>query len=95
MAVGFPREKGDIDDRAGRLAVKLRDTFGEIERFAELLALGNDAYFADMGWTVEEVATLRGAYTDLYKLAQIYRGGATQGSAYDFRAKAKLLTGVL
>lgn len=95
MAVGFPRTKDDIDQRAGQLAVNLRNVLTDIERFGELLALGSDAYFAGLGYTVEEVATLKQAYTDLYKVTRIYKGQAAQPSAYDFRTHAQHLMGVL
>lgn len=95
MAVGFPREKSDIDQRAGQLAVNLRNILTDIERFGELLALGNEAYFTVMGYTAAEVATLRNAYTDLYKLTRIYKGQQTQATAYDFRTHSQHLMGVL
>ena len=98
MSVGFPISKGDIDNRAGSLAVTLRDDFLRIRQFKAWLDTqpdGNLTGLTPVPYTSGEVATLRSAYVDLDKLAQIYLGLATQGTTYDFQTFAKLVVGVI
>lgn len=97
MSVGYPRSRADIDQRAGTLCVQLRNTFDEIDRFKTFLDATPDVDLeaAPTNYTVTDVAQLKSAFTDLAKLAAIYRGEQTQATPYDFATFAKLLTGVL
>jgi hypothetical protein len=97
MAVGFPKARADVDDRAGSLAVTLRNTFDGIDQFKLFLDSTPDADLtsAPYNYTAGDVAVLKSAYNDLAKLAQIYRGEIEQSPAYDFRTFAHQLTGVL
>jgi len=87
----------DIDQRAGTLAVTLRNAFAEVDRFAAFLATLPDADLeaAPYNYSSTEVAQLKSAFGDLARLARIYRGEEAGGNAYDFQTFAKLLTGVL
>lgn len=95
MAVGYARTKVEVDQRAGQLSINLRNLFTEIKRFGELLSLATDQYFLDMGYTQADVTLLKNAYTDLYRLARVYEGAQTQGTAYDFRTHSQHLMGVM
>jgi hypothetical protein len=95
VSVGFPTNKGDVDSRAGSLAVTVRDDLARIRQFKAWLDTQTDGNLTGLTYTTAEVATLRSAYTDLDKLAQVYLGLATQGTTYDFQTFAKLLTGVV
>jgi len=95
MSVGFSATKADFDAKAGSLALALRQALANIKEFQAVLAATADATLTADGYTSGEVATLKSAYTDLDKLRTIYEGTQTQGSTYDFRQFAKLLTGVV
>lgn len=94
MAVGFPREKRDIDNRAGYLALKLREWCEEVEQFKAVLdTLDEDALVA-LGYTGGEVALLKSAITDLDNLRQVAQGSRVQPAASDFFWFARRLWGV-
>lgn len=95
MAVGFSREKADIDQRAGQLAVNLRNVLTDIERFAGILSLATVQYLVEMGYTEAEANLLRAAYTDLFQLTRVYKGEIPVAQAKDFRTNAQHLMGVL
>lgn len=97
MAVGFPREKRDIDNRAGYLALKLREWCEEVAQFKGVLdTLDEDALVA-LGYTGGEngeVALLKSAITDLDNLRQVAQGQRVQPAASDFFWFARRLWGV-
>jgi len=97
MAVGFPRARADIDQRAGTLYVSLRNLLDEVDRFEAFLAATPDVDLeaAPTNYTAGEVAVLKSAFADLAKLGTIFRGTGTQTPAYDFRTFANQLAGVL
>lgn len=97
MAVGYPKTRADIDDRAGALAVGLRNVFAQIDAFKTFLDATPDADLtaAPINYTSGDVAVLKSAFGDLAKLAAIYRGEQSLAAAQDFRAFAKQLAGVL
>lgn len=97
MAAGLPRARADIDQRAGTLAITLRNTFDEIDRFKAFLDAtpNEDLEAAPTNYTSSEVAYLKSAFADLARLAAIYRGDDVQASAYDFQTFARYLVGVL
>lgn len=97
MTVGFPLTKDQLDTRLGQIAMTIRDQLLEASRLkakldtlttSDLVALGYDET------TKSEVSTMKSAYTDLDKLAQIANGQATQATANDFLFWAKKLLGV-
>ena len=94
MTVGYSASKGEVDSTIGMVALNLREAFDAIRHFKIWLDAKPDADLTTMGYTANDIATLRSAYVDLLKLANIYEGTATQSPAYDFRTFAKLLTGV-
>lgn len=95
MAVGFGQTKGDIDSRAGSLAVALREDFYKITLFKSWLDTKTTEDLTTLGYTEGEVAILKSAYTDLADLALAYQGQASAHLAgtYDYRTFAKQLTG--
>lgn len=95
MSVGYPASKSDIDNRAGSLAVAVRDDFSKVRLFKAFLDSHTDQNLIDLAYVQADINTLRSAYADLDKLAQIYGNLATQATTYDFQTFAKLLTGVL
>jgi thiamine biosynthesis lipoprotein ApbE len=97
MAAGLPRNRVDIDQRAGTLAVTVRNAFDEVDRFQSFLSTIPDAELeaAPFNYTPTEVAQMKSAFADLARLGAVYRGQQGGGTAYDFRTFANLLTGVL
>ena len=91
---GFAKDQADIDFRAGSLAVSLRNTFAEIERFKQFLDATPDQELEDLGYTSQEVAVLKSAFTDMNKLALIYNGDDIQAAPNDFGFWARQLMGV-
>ncbi len=99
MPVGFAIAKADIDNRAGSLAMTLRDDLARCAAFCDLLndtgIFANDQALINLGYTQAEVDTLRASFTDLKKLWSISHAAATQGATNDFWFNAKHLTGVV
>jgi hypothetical protein len=95
MAVGFGQDRTDIDNRAGTLALGLRNTFRDIQSFYQFLGGKTDAQLLALGYATDEVTLLRNAFTDLRNLQRIYNGNDALATAYDFAANAKNLQGVL
>lgn len=96
MGVGFARGRAEVDQRAGQLAVNVRNLLTEVERFAEILGQASDAYLmTDLGYTQAEATLLKAAYTDLYLLARVYRGAVALPVVKDFRTNSVHLMGVV
>jgi hypothetical protein len=95
MSVGFAAAKADYDQRAGGLAMALRDDLARIAAFKAHLDTRTDANLIALGFTQGEVDTLRSAFGDLDQLRTIYEGSVNLSVAKDFRSFAKLLTGVI
>lgn len=97
MAAGFPRARADIDQRAGTLAITIRNAFDEVGRFKAFLDAtpNEDLEAAPTNYTETEVAYLKSAFADLARLAAIYRGEDIQADPYDFQTFARYLVGVL
>lgn len=94
MAVGFPTSKNDIDGRAGRIALDIRDGLAAAAGLKAWLDTQPDANLTALGYTTGEVAILKSAMADLNQLNSIYTGAANLATAKDFRTFAKLLLGV-
>lgn len=92
--LGFPTDKGNIDNRAGFLALTLRDTLADVVTVKTWLDSKQDADLTGLGYSSGEVTTLRAAFTDMAKLASIARGQEVQAAASDFFWNAKHLTGL-
>ena len=91
---GFPTDKATIDANAGQVVLTLRDNLARAVRIKAWLDARTDVQLTALGWSSEEVAVLKSAFTDLAKLAQIADGQATQAAASDFFFFADRLTGI-
>ncbi|GAA1915380.1 hypothetical protein GCM10009775_04840 [Microbacterium aoyamense] len=94
MAIGFSRTKQDFDQRAGSIALQLRDTLAHATRFRALLDTMTEQDLINLGYDASEVAILKSAFTDLDNLGKIANGQSTQAQANDFFFWAKQLVGV-
>jgi hypothetical protein len=98
MSVGFPTDKGTIDQRVASLAWQLRSTFDQIQVVKAWLDSQTDAQLTAIGYsgsaTSGEIQILRTAYTDLSNLGKVAHAQATQATANDFFFWASKLLGV-
>ena len=95
MSVGFATNKQDVDSKSGSICRMIAMWADETVKFQEsFLAGATEADLEALGYTPEDVALLKSAIGDMYKLAQVYMGTTDQTPAYDFRTFAKRLTGV-
>ncbi|HET9258266.1 MAG TPA: hypothetical protein VFO16_24135 [Pseudonocardiaceae bacterium] len=94
MSVGLPVHKSDIDSRAGSICSVLQMQFQAVLSFQGYLDATANADLIAMGYTDQEVATLKTAFADLFLLAQIYTGAVALPAAKDFRTFARQLWGV-
>ena len=94
MAVGFPTDKGSIDARAGFLSQTIRDVLADASRMKTWLDGETTEALVARGYTEDDVALIKSAFTDLDKLNRIATGQATQADANDFFFWARRLTGL-
>jgi hypothetical protein len=94
MSVGLPVTKAEIDSRAGDLARAFQDHFADVVTMQAFLTKTPNADLETMGYTPDEVATLKTAFTDLTQLGQIWTGSAALAAAKDFRIFVSRLWGV-
>lgn len=97
MSVGFPADKGTIDQRAGSLAWQLRETLNQVQLVKAWLDSKTDAELGTsggLGYSAGEITTLRAAYTDLDNLRKVAHAQGTQAVANDFFFNAGKLLGV-
>lgn len=78
MSVGYSADKGQVDMRAGSLAVAIRDLFGQIEEFQNFLERTSDEALQDdtgpYNYSYDEVVLLKSAYSQLDMLRRIALG---------------------
>lgn len=94
MAVGFAADKAALDARAGHVALQLRDTLDAAGRLKAWLDTKQDADLVALGYTSDEVAILKSAYTALDALRLVATGQRTVPEADNFLFWASKLTGV-
>lgn len=95
MTVGYPVDKGNIDSRAGEIAVGVRDALDRATRFSAWLDGKTVSELEGYGYTTAEANLLKASFIDLAKLNQVATGKIGQPGANDFFWNAKNLTGVI
>ena len=96
MSVGFQTSKQDVDSKSGSICRMIAAWADETIKFQEgFLAGATEQQLMDLGYTTDDVALLKSAISDMYRLAHVYQGVAAQSPAYDFRTFASRLTGVM
>lgn len=94
MGVGIQIDKLQIDNKAGTIAQQINIAMENISLFNEWLTSQQDADLeADYGYTSDEVAVLKSAFSDLDTLRQVYQGLASS-DAKDYRTFAQQLWGL-
>lgn len=94
MSVGLPVTKQEIDNRSGDLARAFQDHFIDVQTLQSFLVRTPDADLTAMGYTADEVASLKTAYADLAQLSQIWIGAIALAAPKDFRTFVQRLWGV-
>jgi len=94
MSVGLPVTKSEIDTRAGDIARAFQDHFGDVVTMQTFLAAIPNADLEAMGYSADEVATLKTAFADLTQLGTIWTGQAALAAPKDFRVFVSRLWGV-
>jgi hypothetical protein len=93
MGVGFPVDKGTLDQRVGSLAWQLRATFEQIQLVKGFLDAQSDAALTALGYSAADITLLRASYTDLDNLRKVALGLQATGAS-NFFFNAGKLTGV-
>jgi len=94
MSVGLPVTKQEVDTRSGDTARAFQRAFEDaLTMQSYLLATPNEDLVA-LGYTDQEVATLKTAYNDLSELASVWVGDAPVAPPKDFRIFVRQLWGV-
>jgi hypothetical protein len=87
----------DVNNRAGNVAIHLRDALDDAAAFKAWLDTKTDGVLlaAPFSLPQADIDTIRSAMSDLNQLNTIYTGAANLSVAKDFRTFAKLLTGAI
>jgi len=94
MSVGLPVTKNEIDSRAGDIARAFQDQFNDVATMQGFLVATPNGDLETLGYTPDEVASLKTAFTDLAQLGTIWTGQAALATAKDFRTFVRRLWGV-
>jgi len=94
MSVGLPVTKNEIDSRAGDIARAFQKSFEDVLTMQTFLEGQPNADLVALGYTDQEVATIKTAFTDLTQLSTIWSGAASLAAPKDFRAFVRQLWGV-
>jgi hypothetical protein len=95
VAVGFPKDKSNIDSIVGNLAVDLNRAFRRATQFNTELAAYSDGQLTAAGYTAGEITSLRAFAADVTQLDGIYRGVSILAAVKDFRTSARPMWGIL
>lgn len=94
MSVGLTVTKGEIDSRAGDIARAFQQQFENVATMQGYLTATPEADLIALGYTADDVATLKTAWNDLAQLARIWAGAEPLAAAKDFRVFVSRLWGV-
>lgn len=94
MSVGRPVTKDEIDARSGDIARGFQKQFDDVLTMQMYLTATVDQVLVDLGYTAEEVATLKTAFADLEQLTRIWAGSEALAAPKDFRTFVRRLWGV-
>jgi hypothetical protein len=94
MSVGLAVTKDEIDARSGDISRAFQRLFGDVVTLQQYLLSTPTEDLIALGYTDNEVAVLKTAFTDLTELANIWIGQSALAAPKDFRAFVKQLWGV-
>lgn len=95
MAVGYPKNKDNLDSTVGELARDLNRAFRRFVQLKTELDTYTDGQLTTAGYSAGEITTLRTLVSDMSQLNNIYTGQATLLTAKDFRASIRPVWGIL
>ena len=94
MSVGLPVTKDEIDARSGDIARAFQKQFGDVVTMQSFLVATPNADLEALGYSADEVATLKTAFADLMQLGEIWLGNEALAAPKDFRTFVSRLWGV-
>ena len=94
MSVGLPISKNEIDTRSGDLARTFQRAFQDVVTMQSFLLATPNADLEALGYSADEVATLKTAFADLQQLGEIWIGNEALAAPKDFRTFVSRLWGV-
>src|SRR3954464_8751508 len=94
MPVGLPVTKQEIDTRAGDIARTFQRAFEDVTTMQGFLEGTPDGDLESLGYTTDEVASLKTAFGDLSQLGRIFVGAEALPDPKDFRTFVRRLWGV-
>jgi hypothetical protein len=94
MSVGLPVSKQEIDSRSGDTARLFQRGFEDVVTMQSYLDQTPEADLIALGYTSDDVATLKTAFNDLSQLGRIFTGQEALATAKDFRTFVRRIWGV-
>jgi hypothetical protein len=94
MSVGLGTNKNQLDTQAGAIALRFQQNFEDVVTMQGYLTATSEADLIALGYTSNEVATLKTAFSDLMQLGDIWRGSVALPEAKDFRVFVSRLWGM-
>jgi hypothetical protein len=94
MSVGLPVTKAEVDTRAGDIARAFQRSFEDVLTMQTYLEATPNADLVALGYSDQEVATIKTAFADLTQLSHIWVGAEALPAAKDFRTFVRQLWGV-
>ena len=94
MSVGLPVTKDEIDARSGDISRAFQKQFGDVVTMQSFLTATPNADLEALGYSADEVATLKTAFADLMQLGEIWVGNDALAAPKDFRTFVSRLWGV-
>lgn len=94
MSVGMGKSKQELDALAGDITREFQKRFNDVLTLKGYLDGADESELEGMGYTPQDVATLKTAWADLFQLTQIWTGAASLASPKDFRVFVKQLWGI-
>jgi len=91
---GYPTDMTAINNRAGQVAKAMRDVLTDVQHMKAFFDTKTDAELEALGYTAQEVAVLKSAYTQLDQLRLVATGQAEQVGANNFLYFSNQLLGV-
>lgn len=93
MSVGIQPTKQDLDNSMGTLAKDIKINLRRAKEFKQYFDAKSDLEIMALGYTQGEVNIIRGTFTDLNKLNDIFEGTVAHTPAADLRLWAKQVWG--
>jgi len=94
MSVGNAPSKTEVDTRSGDISRAFQRAFNDVLTLKGYLDSTADADLIALGYTQDEVTSLKTAWNDLFQLSTIWTGQANLAAAKDFRTFVRRIWGV-